>query len=52
MQDERRTCLGKIVGHKPCDSLALDVCLVIEALDRDKHLTQGMRPHYIRLELH
>lgn len=45
-------CLGKVVRDQPCDSLALDVCLVVKAFDRHKHLAQGVSPHHICLEFH
>ncbi len=44
--------LCEVVRHQPCDSLPLDVCLVVESLDGHKHFAQCMCPHNIGLELH
>ena len=39
--------LGKLMGHEPGDGLSLHLRLVVEALDGDERLTQGVGAHDI-----
>ncbi len=46
-----RHLLGELVGHDPVHSLALDLRLVVDALDAQEHLAQTLALYQVQVEL-
>lgn len=43
--------LSKLVRNNPSNSLTLDICLIVDTLDREENFAQAARLHDICLEL-